>query len=97
MYARLITTEAAPNLGLDEEATVALWNDHLAAIYQGADGFQGAYVLGNAGDRKGLTITLWDSEESADKSGTFEQTLTHIRDSLALAPTIDGYDVIVHI
>lgn len=97
MYARLITTEAAPGLGLDEDETAALWQDHLTAIYQDAAGFQGAYVLGNAGDRKGITITLWESEEAADNSGTFEQVLSHIRDSLALPPTIDGYDVIVHI
>lgn len=97
MYARLITTEAAPGLALNEEDTVALWNDHLTAIYKDAQGFQGAYVLGNAGDRKGITVTLWDSEEDADNSGTFEQTLSHIRDSLALAPVIDGYDVIVQV
>jgi heme-degrading monooxygenase HmoA len=97
VYARLMTTEAAPGLGLDEDETVALWQDHLTGIFKDASGFQGAYVLGNAGDRKGLTITLWDSEEDADNSGTFEQTLAHIRDSLALPPTIDGYDVIIQI
>jgi heme-degrading monooxygenase HmoA len=97
MYARLMTTEAGPGLALNEDETVALWRDHLTAIYKDAEGFQGAYVLGNAGDRKGITITLWDSEEAADNSGTFEQTLSHIRDSLALPPTIDGYDVIVQI
>jgi heme-degrading monooxygenase HmoA len=97
VYARLMTTEAAPGLALNEDETVALWNDHLTAIYQNARGFQGAYVLGNTGDRKGITITLWDSEEDADNSGTFEQVLSHIRDSLALPPTIDGYDVIVQV
>jgi heme-degrading monooxygenase HmoA len=94
VYARLMTTEAKPGLGLDEDETVALWEEHLAPIYKEAKGFQGAYVLGNTGDRKGLTITLWDSEEAADNSGTFEEVLLHIRDTLAVPPTIDGYDVI---
>jgi heme-degrading monooxygenase HmoA len=97
VYARLMTTEAEPGLGLDKDETVALWQDHLAQIYKDAKGFQGAYVLGNAGDRKGITVTFWDSREDADNSGTFEQDLLHIRDTLALPPVVDGYDVIYQI
>ncbi len=97
MYARIMTTQAAPGLALDRGDTIKLWQDHLAEIYQGANGFQGAYVLGNPGDRTGLTITLWESEEDADNSGTFEQALLHVRDGLALPPTIDGYDVLYQV
>lgn len=94
MYARIMTTQASPGLALDKADTVKLWQDHLADIYKGARGFRGAYVLGNAGEHQGVTVTLWDSEQDADDSGTFEQVLSHIRDGLALPPVIDGYDVL---
>jgi len=89
-----MTTQALPDLALDRDETVKLWNDHLAAIYRNAQGFQGAYVLGNPGEHTGLTITLWDREEDADNSGSFEQVLLHIRDSLIVPPKMDGYQVL---
>jgi heme-degrading monooxygenase HmoA len=94
VYARIMTTQASPGLALDKEETVKLWQDHLAQIYTGAKGFRQAYVLGNPGESQGVTVTLWDSEQDADDSGTFEQVLLHIRDGLALPPIIDGYDVL---
>jgi hypothetical protein len=92
-----MTTQAEPGLGLDEEETVRLWNDHLARIYQDVKGFKGAYVLGNPGDRRGLTIILWESEEDADSSTSLDLVLGHIRDSLGAPPAIDGYDVIFQV
>jgi heme-degrading monooxygenase HmoA len=97
MYAQVMTTQAEPGLGLDENETVRLWEEHLARIYQDVQGFKGAYVLGNAGDRRGLTIILWDSEVDADNSTSLDLVLSHIRDSLGAPPAIDGYDVIFQV
>lgn len=96
MYAQVMTTEAEPGLVLDEEETVKLWQDHFTETFKGAEGFKGAYVLGNPGDRQGITITLWESEEHADNSAALDLVLRHIRDSLGGRPVIEGYKVIFH-
>jgi hypothetical protein len=40
MHARILTTQSQPGLGIDPDDTVALWEDHLAAIFKEAQGFR---------------------------------------------------------
>jgi heme-degrading monooxygenase HmoA len=63
MYARVFTQRLVA--GKADEA-VAIWRDKVAPIAKQSKGFKGAYLVGDRATGKGLTITLWESEEDAE-------------------------------
>ncbi|HZU13026.1 MAG TPA: hypothetical protein VFB58_09320 [Chloroflexota bacterium] len=93
-YARIMTTTAMPGTVLNAEDTIKLWREQLAGVFENAQGFLGAYVLGNPGTTEGITITLWESELDAMTSHTLEDTVPEIRPFILGDPEIEGYQVL---
>ncbi|MBV9606460.1 MAG: hypothetical protein JO027_15195 [Solirubrobacterales bacterium] len=62
MYAVLIEVDVA---GVDREGGLQVLRDHVVPGIQQLPGFQsGVWLTGN-GDGRGLSLTVWDSEEHA--------------------------------
>ena len=59
MYARVIKSNLF--VGKADDA-VSIWRDKVAPSIKQAKGFKGAYLVGDRGTGKGLTITLWESK-----------------------------------
>jgi heme-degrading monooxygenase HmoA len=83
MFARVTITQASPNLSLEE--TDKMTNHILEEIIPAArrmEGFKGGYWLGDRKTGKGLTVTLWESE---DAERTSQTAATQLRQQAAAA------------
>lgn len=93
-YAQLLTTVAKPGLVLNPESTARMWEEQFAPMFRDAEGFCGAFVLGNPGSSRGITITLWDTEQHAMTSRTLEQMVAKTSEYVLGEPTADTYEVV---
>lgn len=95
MYARLTIVQMKPDL-LDE--TVKLYEDDVIPAAKSQKGFRGAYLLSDSKSGKGVSITLWDSEEEAianEKSGYYQDQVNKFKDYFTAPPVREGYEVSV--
>jgi heme-degrading monooxygenase HmoA len=95
MYARVIKSNLV--VGKTEDA-VSIWRDKVAPNIKQAKGFKGAYLVGDRGTGKGLTITLWESKEDADAMNTgLSQTLALFDGLFAEQPSLESYEVLLQV
>jgi heme-degrading monooxygenase HmoA len=95
MYARVISSNLAA--GKTEDA-VSIWRDKVAPAIKQAKGFKGAYLVGDRGTDKGLTITLWETKEDADaNNASLSQTLALFDGLFAAQPSLETYEVLVQV
>jgi len=93
MFARLTIAKFKPGM-LNELEKICRESIFPAAELQ--KGYVKAYLLTNAKENKGITITVWDSEEEAvagEQSGYYQEQISKIKYLLASIPVREGYEV----
>ncbi len=92
MFARL-TIVPVKSDKLDE--TIKIYENVIPAA-KSQKGFRGAYLLTDRKTGKGVSITLWDSEEDAianEQSGYYQEQINKFKDCFAAPPVREGYEV----
>ncbi len=95
MYARLINSQLLS--GKTDDA-ISIWRDKVAPTIKQAKGFKGAYLVGDRGTGKGVTITLWETKEDADAmNAALPQTLALFDGIFASQPSLESYEVLLQV
>ena len=95
MFARLTIVQVKIDK-LDE--TIKIYEDNVVSAAKSQKGFQGAYLLTDRNTGKGISCTLWDSEEDAianEQSGYYQEQIGKFKDVFAAPPVHEGYEVAV--
>lgn len=100
MFARVTISQASPDLSPEDRDSMT--NFILEQVIPAArrmDGFKGGYWLADPGTGKGITITLWETEEAERAS---QAAATRIRQEAASAldlemKGIEVYEVLAHV
>ena len=95
MFARLTTVQVKMDK-LDE--TVKLYEESVVPAAKSQKGNVGAYLLVNRETGKGVSITVWDSEEDAianEQSGYYQEQLAKFKDAFTAPPVREGYEVAI--
>jgi len=95
MFARLTIVQVK----LDKlEETIKIFEDSVVPAAKSKKGFQGGYLLTDRKTGKGISCTLWDSEEDAvanEQSGYYQEQVGRFKDFFTAPPAQEGYDVSV--
>ena len=95
MYARVISSQLLS--GKTDDA-VSIWQEKVAGVLKQAKGFRGAYLVGDRGTGKGLTITMWETKEDADAmNAALPQTLALFDGLFAAQPSLETYEVLLQV
>ncbi len=95
MFARLTIVQVKIDK-LDE--TIKIYEDNVVPAAKSQKGFQGAYLLTDRDTGKGISCTLWDSEEDAvanEQSGYYQEQIGKFKDVFTAPPAQEGYEVSV--
>jgi heme-degrading monooxygenase HmoA len=95
MFARLTIVQAKPEK-LDE--TTKIYEESVIPAAKSQKGYKGGYLLVDRETGKGVSISLWDSEEDAvanEKSGYYQEQVGKFKDFFTAAPVQEGYEVVV--
>ncbi len=93
MFARLTIVQVKIDK-LDE--TIKIFEDSVVPAAKSQKGFQGAYLLTNRNTGKGISCSLWGSEEDAvanEQSGYYQEQVGRFKDFFTAPPVQEGYDV----
>jgi heme-degrading monooxygenase HmoA len=93
MFARLTIVQTSIDK-LDE--TMKIYEESVLPAAKSQKGFRGAYMLTDRKTGKGISITLWDSEEDAianEQSGYYQEQLNKFKDFFTAPPVREGYEV----
>jgi heme-degrading monooxygenase HmoA len=93
MFARVTTTQGAPE---QYDQTVRYIQEQVLPMLQQMPGIKGAYVLADRQTGKGLSITLWESEEAMNASA---QAANQVRaqgvaGTASTVEGVQGYEVV---
>ena len=93
MYARVINSQLLPGKVDD---SVSIWRDKVAPNIKQAQGFKGAYLFGDRQTGKGVTITLWETEDDANAMNAgLSQTLALF--DFTAQPELNQYEVLLQV
>jgi len=93
MFARLGTYQF--NIDKLDEA-VKRYEDRVIPALKSQKGFRGGYMLSDRKAGKGVSMTLWDSEEDCiadEQSGQFQERTSWFQDFFTTPPVREGYEV----
>jgi heme-degrading monooxygenase HmoA len=93
MFARLTIVQVKIDK-LDE--TIKIFEDSVVPAANSQKGSRGAYLLTDRKTGKGISISLWDSEEDAianEQSGYYQEQVGRFKDFFTAPPTQEGYEV----
>ncbi len=93
MFARLTIVQVK----LDKmDETIKIFEDSVVPAAKSQKGSRGAYLLTDRKTGKGISISLWDSEEDAvanEQSGYYKEQVGRFQDFFTAPPTQEGYEV----
>ena len=95
MFARLTIVQV--KIGKMDE-TIKIYEDSVVSAAKSQKGFQRAYLLTDRNTGKGISCTLWDSEEDAvanEQSGYYQEQIGKFKDVFTAPPVQEGYEVAV--
>ena len=78
------------------DETIGIYRDSVIPAAKSQKGYRGAYLLTDRKTGKGISITLWDSEEDAianEQSGYYQEQLGKFKDFFTAPPVREGYEV----
>ncbi len=93
MFARLTIVQVKIDK-LDE--TVKIFEEGVIPAAKSQKGYRGGYLLTDRKTGKGMSITLWDSEEDAianEQSGYYQEQVGKFKDFFTAPPVREGYEV----
>ena len=79
---------------LDE--TRKIYEESVIPAAKSRKGYRGAYLLTDRKTGKGISISLWDSEEDAianEQSGYYQEQVGKFKDFFTAPPVREGYEV----
>ena len=97
MFARLTIVQSKVDK-LDE--AIKIYEESIITAAKSQKGFQGAYLLTDRNTGKGISCTLWDSEDDAfanEQSGYYQEQIDKLKDLLTAPPVREGYEVSVQV
>ena len=95
MFARLTIVQSMPDK-IDE--VTKIYEESVVPAAKSQKGFKGVYMLVDRETGKGVSISLWDSEEDAianEKSGYYQEQVGKFKDFFTAPPVQEGYEVAV--
>ncbi len=95
MYARI--TILSLKKGTAAEA-VRIYSDSVLPTARSQEGYRGSYVLVDWQEDKGITLTLWESEQAAlasEENRYYQEQLVKVMHLFAAPPVREGYEVAV--
>ena len=93
MFARLTIVQVKP--GTMDEA-IKIMDESVSPAMKAQNGFCVAYLLTDSQTNKGISISLWDSEEDAvanEQSGYYQEQVAKFGALFAAPPIREGYEV----
>jgi len=97
MFARVITVQVDPG---DIDKTISIYGDDVNPALKQREGFVGALLLGDRKSGKGVSITMWDSEESLKagiESGFTQEQVDKFSPLLKGKPTQEDLEIFVKV
>ena len=95
MYSRLTYTQLVD--GKIDDA-ISIWQDKVAPVLKQEKGFKGAYLMGDRGTGKGVTITLWETQADADAANAaLPQIFALFAGLFAAQPTFEELEVLLQV
>ena len=95
MFARLTIVQAMPDK-IDE--VTKLYEESVVPAAKSQKGYKGVYLLVDRKTGKGVSCSLWDSEEDAianEQSGYYQEQVGRFKDFFTAPPVQEGYEVVV--
>ncbi len=92
MFARLTIVQMKTDK-MDE--TIKIFEDSVVPAAKSQKGYQGAYLLTDRNTGKGISCSLWDSEEDAianEQSGYYQEQVGRFKDFFTAPPVQEGYE-----
>jgi heme-degrading monooxygenase HmoA len=93
MFARLTIVQVK----VDKiEEVIKLYGDNVVPAAKSQKGYKGILLLTDRKTGKGISISLWESEQDAianDKSGYYQQQVGKFKDYFTKPPAQEGYEV----
>ena len=95
MFARLTIVQINPE---KTEEVRKIYEEGVIPAAKSQKGYCGAYLLSDGKTGKGISITLWDSEEDAsanEQTGYYQEQVGRFKDFFTAPPVREGYEIIV--
>ena len=95
MFARLTIVQVTPD-AIDE--TTKIYEESVVPAAKSQKGYRGIYLLTDSKTGKGISLSLWDSEQDAianDQSGYYQEQVGKFKDFFTAPPAQEGYEVSV--
>jgi heme-degrading monooxygenase HmoA len=93
MFARTTTVQVK----LDKiDETIKVFEESVLPAARSQKGYRGAYLFTDRETGKGISISLWDSEEDAianEQGGYYQEQVAKFKDLFAGPPVREGYEV----
>lgn len=93
MFARITITQMKTD---KMQEAIRLYKESVVPTAKSQKGFCGIYLLSDFKTGKGLSISMWDSEEDAianENSGYYQEQLGKFKDFFTTPPSQEGYEV----
>ena len=93
MFARLTIVQMKSDK-IDE--TRKIYEESVIPAAKSQKGYRGAYLLTDRKTGKGISMTLWDSEEEAvanEQSGYYQEQVSKFKEFFTAPPVREGYEV----
>ncbi len=82
--------------GKTQEA-IDIYNNSVVPAQKAQKGYQGSYLMTDAGSGKGLSISVWETEADMlageSSGGYYEQQIENLASLLAGAPALEHYEL----
>ena len=93
MHARVVFTHIEAD---KEDAAIQLYSESVVPVSMQQPGFKGLLHLVDRSTGKGISITLWETEDdmlSGESSGYYQEQLDKFADKLSASPVREVYEV----
>ena len=93
MHARVVFTHVEAD---KEDAAIQLYNKFVLPAAMQQPGFRGLLHLVDRSKGKGISITLWETEDDmlvGESSGDYQEQLAKFEEKLSASPTREVYEV----
>jgi heme-degrading monooxygenase HmoA len=93
MFARLTIVQVNPE---KTNEVVKIYGDNVVPAAKSQKGYKGILLLTDPKTGKGISISLWESEQDAimnDQSGYYQQQVGKFKDYFTKPPVQEGYEV----
>ena len=95
MFARLTTAQVDINR-IDE--VIKFFEENVVPATKAQEGYRGIYLLTDRKRGKGISLSLWESEEDAianEQSGYYQEQIGKLMQFFITSPSIEGYQISV--